>query len=1050
MAGLLGLLRTRAPPAPSTEAATTSFGARPEAVEAVERALAAAPHPELRPEPHGRRIPPGTADYTVEVVGEDTLSPAPPQLPVSPITLIASDYALRHGRTIAASSAHICYGLKQGHVRVLSRASPVRALLKGHRLPIADLAFAPTPADGLLASGGRDGQLCVWRLALTPAGDALEEEAVLRASFQGAEDVLLAWRSDAQVAAGAAGRVLLLDVATGCPGQELQIDAGGGSLPAGVAALPDWRAGEAVTALTSSPYGELLAAGGAEGTLRIWRLPAAGSAPAWTSTVPSGAAEVVGALLFLPCAGGALLLAGNANNTVLELWHADDLAAAPAWTRLQIIRLGGGGSKPSQGDFNHVDVVPEQQLVLVADTPRKAVFTLHYSGGGQCCSACFASSAPPLQCGRWVSGACPLRLQRCISAKRTFCSQPGPLPILPTSPGEGAAMRFDHAAQFGVAVPILSFTALWAPDAEPPAVELNCVQTTAVQQYSLDPEACRPAEGGGEAVGEAAGQEIEGGAATDAQEEPKPAQEAPEGLACEPTLGAIANGDDAAAKEAPATAALPPIMPSGLGDASVTASEGCPSPPPTPHDVGLSGLGPGVPPPPGAAPLPHLPPPPAALLGAGVDSLAAALAASPATPPSPARPGELATAEQPAVAAEPVVVTAAATAPPAEAPEGLAGVVGAAVAEQLASMHKKFAGHVSLMYRELLKAMKAEVAAQLAAQQAATAQAIAAALAAQKAQVEAERASLLAEERANMQALLAAISSTLNNDLPLRLQDALRAELNGLSAGLAAAAAPAVQQALAAALPKEVSAAVRLGMERQLTALQTALERPLAESFRAAFGAQLLPAFEAATQTLFGQVNSTLAGGLREYTAASRAALSEPRQLATQLQEALGRAERLAASAAAAATAGSTPAAVAPLPPLRDPRAELSALLAAQRYEEAFSSALGRQDVGVVAWLCSQLEPSAVLLGLSPPVLLALVQQLAADLGSRADLHARLEWIREAALALDPAAPLVAPHIRPVLGQVLAQLQAAAALAPPGEQSSCKLAMHVVRSQLAG
>jgi hypothetical protein len=55
--------------------------------------------------------------------------------------------------------------------------------------------------------------------------------------------------------------------------------------------------------------------------------------------------------------------------------------------------------------------------------------------------------------------------------------------------------------------------------------------------------------------------------------------------------------------------------------------------------------------------------------------------------------------------------------------------------EQMGGVHKKFVGHVSLMYRELLKALKAEMSTQAAAQQAATEQLLAAALGAQKQQV---------------------------------------------------------------------------------------------------------------------------------------------------------------------------------------------------------------------------------------------------------------------------------------------------------------------------
>lgn len=71
-------------------------------------------------------------------------------------------------------------------------------------------------------------------------------------------------------------------------------------------------------------------------------------------------------------------------------------------------------------------------------------------------------------------------------------------PLVQLHPGSGDQLAFDYVARFGVAVPILSFTALWSPGAadgeasggEAPVVELHCVQTTAIQQYSLDPALC--------------------------------------------------------------------------------------------------------------------------------------------------------------------------------------------------------------------------------------------------------------------------------------------------------------------------------------------------------------------------------------------------------------------------------------------------------------------------------------------------------------------------------------------------------------------------------
>ena len=76
------------------------------------------------------------AGHGMLAIPPDPLAPA---VQVTPVTLITTDYALHHYRQNAVSAAYICYGLKQGHVRVLARSSAVRALLKGHTKPLTDL-----------------------------------------------------------------------------------------------------------------------------------------------------------------------------------------------------------------------------------------------------------------------------------------------------------------------------------------------------------------------------------------------------------------------------------------------------------------------------------------------------------------------------------------------------------------------------------------------------------------------------------------------------------------------------------------------------------------------------------------------------------------------------------------------------------------------------------------------------------------------------------------------------------------------------------------------
>lgn len=55
-----------------------------------------------------------------------------PQLEVAPITKYGSDPNPVLGRQIAVNKSYICYGLKQGNIRVLNIHTAGRSLLRGH------------------------------------------------------------------------------------------------------------------------------------------------------------------------------------------------------------------------------------------------------------------------------------------------------------------------------------------------------------------------------------------------------------------------------------------------------------------------------------------------------------------------------------------------------------------------------------------------------------------------------------------------------------------------------------------------------------------------------------------------------------------------------------------------------------------------------------------------------------------------------------------------------------------------------------------------------
>ena len=85
--------------------------------------------------PKGRRL---VGEYVVYDVDVRLQGESPPQqLEVTPITKYQSDPQLVVGRQIAVNKAYICYGLRQGNIRVLNINTALRSLLRGHTQVLA-------------------------------------------------------------------------------------------------------------------------------------------------------------------------------------------------------------------------------------------------------------------------------------------------------------------------------------------------------------------------------------------------------------------------------------------------------------------------------------------------------------------------------------------------------------------------------------------------------------------------------------------------------------------------------------------------------------------------------------------------------------------------------------------------------------------------------------------------------------------------------------------------------------------------------------------------
>lgn len=99
-----------------------------------------------------------------------------------------------------------------------------------------------------------------------------------------------------------------------------------------------------------------------------------------------------------------------------------------------------------------------------------------------------------------------------------------------------------------------------------------------------------------------------------------------------------------------------------------------------------------------------------------------------------------------------------------------------------------------------------------------------------------------------------------------------------------------------------------------------------------------------------------------------------------------------------------------------------------------------------------QVEPSAILSGTSPRVsqgvLLSLVLQLSSELAK--DTGHKLQWIKEAALALNPDDPHLGKYMRQCLEQAYQNCHCLMGVTTiPSEQANLRLVIHVMNSLMS-
>ncbi|XP_050226526.1 enhancer of mRNA-decapping protein 4-like [Mercurialis annua] len=348
-------------------------------------------------------------------------------------------------------------------------------------------------------------------------------------------------------------------------------------------------------------------------------------------------------------------------------------------------------------------------------------------------------------------------------------------------------------------------------------------------------------------------------------------------------------------------------------------------------------------------------------------------------------------------------------------------------------------------------------------------------------------------ERDRMQQLTNLITNFLNKDLPSTLEKILKKEIAAVGPAVARAVTPILEKSISSAitesfqkgvgekavnqLEKSVSSKLEGTVARQIQSqFQTSGKQALQDALRSTLEAAIIPAFEMSCKSMFEQIDATFQKGLinhlnstqQQFDSANshlaialRDAINSATSVAQTLSGELAEGQRKLLALAAAGSnskVGNPSLSNGPLANLHeaeaplDPTKELSRMISERKFEEAFTAALQRSDVSIVSWLCGQVDLQGILstvpLALSQGVVLALLQQLACDISK--ETSKKLAWMTDVAVAINPADPMIAVHVRPIFDQVYQILshQRNLPATSAAEAASIRLLMHVINSVL--
>ncbi|KAM1998432.1 hypothetical protein ACFX1R_006817 [Malus domestica] len=402
--------------------------------------------------PKGRHLIGDNVVYDVDVRLQGEVQP---QLEVTPITKYGSDPQLVLGRQIAVNKSYICYGLKQGNIRVLNIHTALRSLFRAHTQRVTDMAFFAEDVH-LLASVSVEGRLFVWKISEGPDEEGTPQitgKVVIAIHIVGEGEAVhprVCWHCHKQevLVVGFGKRVLRIDTTKVVKGEAPSADE---PFKCPVEKLIDGvqfvgkHDGEVTDLSMCQWMTTRLVSASMDGTIKIWEdrkaqpllvLRPYDGQPVYSATfvtAPHRPDHII------------LITVGPLNREV-KIWSSASEEGwllpsdAESWKCTQTLELKSSSEpRVEEAFFNQVIALSQAGLLLLANAKKNAIYAVHLE----------------------------------------FGSDP-------------ASTRMDYIAEFTVTMPILSFTGTSISSHGEQIVQVYCVQTLAIQQYALELLKCLP------------------------------------------------------------------------------------------------------------------------------------------------------------------------------------------------------------------------------------------------------------------------------------------------------------------------------------------------------------------------------------------------------------------------------------------------------------------------------------------------------------------------------------------------------------------------------